>query len=179
MFCNDSTSTAPMPIKQELIEVTPNLFQDPFYCRCCFKIIEENDFQVVTSEKMARVFQEMIELTLLPSPQVSSFCGDCSSRISDFSDFRKLAVLKQQKFNEILLKSSDWDFTEIHQMNLPTSVFFKSEPNDEVGVDHREVFKSETFKKEGSDEPYDPLTPVDRRRESWWLQQEVSNWKSA
>lgn len=178
MYRSDSTSVVLIPIKQEVIEITPSLFEDSiFYCRCCFQIIDpsaESNFHFESIDKVVRAFEDMIQLTLLSSPLASHFCDECFNRISSYEEFKRLALEKQKKFNEILLKPSQSnDFTEIHKMKMPLApppVCFKNEPEAEKEFDYLHDFKCETDDQndDANDEDYDPLTS-----KAWWQSSKV------
>lgn len=179
MYRSDSTSMVLIPIKQEVIEITPSVFEDAvFYCRCCFQVIDpsaESNFHFESSEKVVRAFEDMIQMALLASPLASHFCDECFNRVSSYDDFKTLALAKQKKFNEILLKPSS-DFAEIHKMKIPPPVYIKSEPEAEEEFNYLEHFKREAA--DANVEDYDPLNS-----NPWWQSNQglnlniVSNYK--
>lgn len=101
------------------------------HCRCCFQPLL-NDEQYPADEKTLAVFQECVQTFLTPSPMLSAFCNRCFHDINNFHQFKQLATLKQNKFNEMSSNNDFNDFLLIHKMTLEDSLneIIKNEEED-------------------------------------------------
>jgi hypothetical protein len=71
------------------------------------------------------------------SPIASSFCEICQESINSFSQFKDLAILKQQKFIEF--SNNGGDINDIHQMKVCPETMVKDEETEEKSVIKEEV----------------------------------------
>lgn len=113
------------------------------FCRCCFKLLYGIDQLDQPSDEVLRIFQDITQLELQTSPLAMEFCDDCSHNLLAFENFRKVAIVRQQNFNQMLSKGLD-DFSEVHEINQ-FEAFIKNEPEDHTVIeDINEAIKTES-----------------------------------
>lgn len=127
-------------IKAEPLENNSSFGCDLSYCRCCFKALEPTEAEHPDSEDALQDFQDLTQLALEFHPEVTSFCAECFDVIKSFKEFKKLATVRQEKFNEKLFYDSR-DFSEIHSITLSSDQLSmcKEEPEDETCIKLEEM----------------------------------------
>jgi hypothetical protein len=123
-------------VKEEAAERL-NLVEETSYCRCCFKAMNFFESQNMITEATLKTFENIIQVPMEISPIASSFCESCHESINSFSQFKNLAILKQQKFIE--LSNNGGDINDIHQMKVLPETVVKDEETEEKSVVKEEV----------------------------------------
>lgn len=144
-----STRASTSRIKPEPID------EDAIYCRCCFKLITLKESADSETENLFKMFEEIICLALKESDYASFFCFACSEAISSFSQFKKLATLKQEKFTEILRNKKSEDISGLFAIKLksdPLTLFIKEEKESVSKLIYNDDYDDE-HDYEDNDEP--------------------------
>lgn len=123
-----ATNVSQMLIKSEPTSELADI-EGASYCRCCFKLMTE---EISPHSETLNWFEEIIQMPLRQCQRAESFCFDCSVSIESFVQFKKLAVLKQEKLVEAIDSCSN-DFSELFFLKLksdPLTVIIKEEVNN-------------------------------------------------
>jgi hypothetical protein len=96
-------------VKEEAVEIP--IIQEQSFCRCCFVPLSSIDAQV-SIDLAKNQFHEITQTSLVPSRIADTFCQECYEQIQHFCYFKNLAILKQQKFMEML--ENGGNFRDIH-----------------------------------------------------------------
>ena len=125
-------------VKYEPIEQF-SVTEEISFCRCCFKYLNLSHLQHPIDEDLSAIFQELINIILSPCQQAPSFCDNCFNETQNFSNFKSLAIAKNQKFEETLGKNGD--ICEIYNIKLPSMyVEVKTEDDENIQtVMHEEL----------------------------------------
>ena len=116
-----------------------NLVVETSHCRCCFKLMNNQEVQFVANEDILRTFQEVIQISLANSAIATNFCEKCFNDINNYSQFKNLSIAKQQKFLEI--STNGGDINMIYEMKVShRDPLFKDEDTEQ-----KSVVKEETF----------------------------------
>lgn len=113
---DDNSSMSAFPVKTEAFEEL-NIVEHSF-CRCCFKSMDLMEVQYPVDEQLVAIFRDLTQLTVESCLQASSFCEICYNQVLSLNHFKKLAIARQAKFNEI--QSRHGDFRELYQLHLPS-----------------------------------------------------------
>ena len=104
-------------VKSEPIEQL-NVTEEISFCRCCFKTLNLSQLQHPIDEELTATFQELTNIILSPCQQAPSFCDNCFNETQNFSNFKNLAIAKNEKFEEISMKNGA--ICEIYNIRLPS-----------------------------------------------------------
>lgn len=120
-------------VKAEPLEPTPISYQEPSgieesketrnvsNCRCCFKLIDhESQVELPDSRIILQSFEEMLQSTVESSPYTLNFCVECYNTIGSFTQFKNLALLRQEKFRKLRASNSS-DFTRLFFFDMEFS----------------------------------------------------------
>lgn len=130
-------------IKEEP-EQNLNLVYEVGYCRCCFKTVNLIESHSSAEEETLSLLQDITQMQLEPSPLASSFCENCLNEIKGFENFKKLAIVKQQRF--IILSTDGGDLRELQELTLTSDPLVKYEEDEQPIV--KEEFNSYAFENE-------------------------------
>jgi hypothetical protein len=131
-------------VKEEPMDVL-NFVEEMYYCRCCFKLLSLLEVQIPVEDDTLRALQDITQLEIEASSFAPSFCENCFNDIRSFDKFRKLTVVKQEKFKDIMRSSGGFGLNELNDITLSSDPMFKDEDEDES------VIKEETIKFEVAD----------------------------
>ena len=99
------------------------------FCRCCFKTLTSKDVQHPVTGESLTTFQDIISIALEPCSLAQNFCNECFITIKKFDQFKKLAILKQKRFDEIKRNEPGnmFDIQKIKVDSDPLSIVKKEE----------------------------------------------------
>lgn len=134
-----------------------NLILEVGYCRCCFRQMNLTESHFPAEDDTLRLLQDLTQMQLEPSPLASSFCESCLNDIRGFENFKKLAIIKQQRF--ITLSTDGGDLRELQEITLSSDPLVKYEEDEQPIV--KEEFKFDLYSYENETaEQHEDVTPV-------------------
>lgn len=113
-----------------LIKQEPSSSVLDVFCRCCFKSLHSSEVQHSSTEHLLKAFQDITQVLLESHQLAMSFCDECFNSIHNYHEFKALAILKQQKLNE-MMKHNLWDLSAIQGIKS-TSDPLLSPPKEEL-----------------------------------------------
>lgn len=111
--------------------------------------------QFACDEDSLQAFHDIIQLPLEPSLLAASFCGGCYNDINSFNEFRNVAILRQQKFNE--LTANGGDISEVWDVKLSSDPLIRDEEVE------KSVIKEETLKLELNEDEVNLLQEIHKK----------------
>lgn len=163
---NDSSRKLSSEIKRKRKKSAKDEDERKTFCRSCFIVLRPRESQLNVEGGLLDAFEDLTQQIVSPFYLTPTFCEECSNNIMSLSDFKKLTLLKQKKFQFLLERNKLDEFDEIYEMELDDEKFdefddfsmdIKSEPEPEdqvvVKVEPDDVL--ETFD-DFVDEDYEP-----------------------
>lgn len=87
------------------------------FCRCCFKFLIPSEKQIKVTGNILTTFEDLTSQQVQSHDLTPTFCEPCSSQIMNFSDFKRITLVKQEKFHKLLQANEICKLHEVSEMN--------------------------------------------------------------